>query len=78
MRAICPFQVVFPKWSLGTLLRCFLQILEGVEFLHDMKIAHLDFVPDNLLLATQWDVDTHPGVPIEAGKVYIIDIGESQ
>ena len=37
-----------------------------------------DLVPDNLLLSTQQDVDTHPGVPLEADKVYIVDFGVSQ
>ncbi|KAI0751756.1 hypothetical protein C8Q80DRAFT_1159182 [Daedaleopsis nitida] len=78
MPAVGEFLLDFTMWDLHTLLRCYYQILEGVEFLHDLKIAHLDFVTDNLLLAPQWAVECHKNVPLELGKVYIMDFGESQ
>ncbi|KAI0751751.1 hypothetical protein C8Q80DRAFT_595690 [Daedaleopsis nitida] len=78
MPVISEFMANFPAWDLVKLLDCYHQILEGVEFLHDMKIAHLDFVTDNLLLARKHDVEFHRGLPIEVGKVYIMDFGESQ
>ncbi|KAI0751754.1 hypothetical protein C8Q80DRAFT_595434 [Daedaleopsis nitida] len=76
--AIGEFMVSFDDWDLGTLLRCYYQLLEGVEYLHELHIAHLDFVTDNLLLASHWAVEYHKNLPFEMGKIYIMDFGESQ
>ncbi|KAI0751749.1 hypothetical protein C8Q80DRAFT_1098996 [Daedaleopsis nitida] len=76
--AVSEFIAAFSDWDLTTLLRCYLQILEGVEFLHEQKIAHLDFVTDNLLLMNERSVRAHPNLPLELDKIYIMDFGESQ
>jgi len=44
------------------------QIVSGVKYLHDKKIAHLDLKPDNLLFLT----------PADDSKIKIIDFGLSQ
>jgi len=44
------------------------QILSGVKYLHDKKIAHLDLKPDNLLFLT----------PADDSPIKIIDFGLSQ
>ncbi|KAI0751755.1 hypothetical protein C8Q80DRAFT_1159179 [Daedaleopsis nitida] len=76
--AVGEFMPSFSTWDLLTLLRCYHQILEGVEFLHDQRIAHLDFCTDNLLLSDVEEVEAHPTLPLEAHKIYIMDFGESQ
>ncbi|KAI0745883.1 hypothetical protein C8Q76DRAFT_665209 [Earliella scabrosa] len=81
MPALSEFTVLpFHEWSFGALLRGFDQVLEGVEFLHQLKIAHLDCVTDNFLYAKDRDVAKHAGsdMPVEAGKVYIMDFGQSR
>ncbi|KAI0363092.1 hypothetical protein BV20DRAFT_1069660 [Pilatotrama ljubarskyi] len=57
-------------------LGLFLQVLEGVEFLHSNRIAHLDLCPGNVLVAHPQDLRHHPH--IVAGKVYIIDFDTSK
>ncbi|KAI0365012.1 hypothetical protein BV20DRAFT_1028777 [Pilatotrama ljubarskyi] len=63
------------RWSLYQLLSVSLQIVEGVEFLHRLHIAHMDLCIDNLVGAYPSDAKDHRGV--ESGKVYIIDFGSS-
>ncbi|KAI0746351.1 hypothetical protein C8Q80DRAFT_1235064 [Daedaleopsis nitida] len=65
------------QWSLGTLLRQFSQILEGVEFLHNAHVAHLDIAVSNLIFAYNQEVAArHEGIKFD--KIYIIDFGESR
>ncbi|KAI0746346.1 hypothetical protein C8Q80DRAFT_767529 [Daedaleopsis nitida] len=64
------------RWDLPTLVHHFLQILEGVEFLHRAQIAHMDIAVSNFILTYIKGLDdTHKGV--ELNKIYIIDYGES-
>ncbi|KAI0365217.1 hypothetical protein BV20DRAFT_954794 [Pilatotrama ljubarskyi] len=62
-------------WTLYQLLGVFLQIVEGVEFLHRHHIAHMDLCIDNVLGANAANARDHKCV--EFGKVYIIDFGSS-
>ncbi|KAI0711683.1 hypothetical protein C8Q76DRAFT_769453 [Earliella scabrosa] len=62
--------------GLSAMLRLFRQVLEGIELLHDNNIVHLDLYISQLVIATECDVPDHPQV--EAGKVYIIDFGDSK
>ncbi|KAI0751747.1 hypothetical protein C8Q80DRAFT_1231308 [Daedaleopsis nitida] len=76
--AVNEFMPSFSTWDLKQLLQCYYQILEGVEFLHEQKIAHLDFVTNNLLLVDERHLKYHPDLPLEVNKIYIMDFGESQ
>ncbi|KAI0365032.1 hypothetical protein BV20DRAFT_955127 [Pilatotrama ljubarskyi] len=63
------------KWTLYQLLSVFLQIVEGVEFLHRLHIVHMDLCIDNVVGCGISDAEDHRRV--EFGKVYIIDFGSS-
>ncbi|OSD00625.1 hypothetical protein PYCCODRAFT_673575 [Trametes coccinea BRFM310] len=43
------------SWSLYDTVQIFYQLVEGVEFLHNLHIAHLDLCRGNVLAATQDD-----------------------
>ncbi|KAI0350787.1 hypothetical protein OH77DRAFT_1506857 [Trametes cingulata] len=58
-------------WPLSRMLSVFLQVVEGVEYLHDNNIAHLDICNGNVLIATEYDVQAD--AQLEVGRVYIID-----
>ncbi|KAI0357916.1 hypothetical protein OH77DRAFT_1519220 [Trametes cingulata] len=64
------------RWKLYELLSVFLQIVEGVEFLHRLRIAHLDLCLDNVIGARAPEAQYHRGVV--HGKVYIIDFGTAR
>ncbi|KAI0357914.1 hypothetical protein OH77DRAFT_1314205 [Trametes cingulata] len=64
------------QWTLYELLSVFLQIVEGVEFLHRLHIAHLDLCFDNVVGAGATEAQYHRGVV--HGKVYIIDFGSAR
>ncbi|KAI0640443.1 kinase-like domain-containing protein [Trametes meyenii] len=64
------------RWYLSDFLGLTLQIVEGIEFMHDQHIVHLDFAPNNLLWASTRDAIVHPR--LSDGKVYIIDYGSSK
>ncbi|KAI0362838.1 hypothetical protein BV20DRAFT_959479, partial [Pilatotrama ljubarskyi] len=57
------------------LLGIFLQIVEGVEFLHNVHIAHMDLCIANVIGANAAHAQQHKSV--EFGKIYIIDFGSS-
>ncbi|KAI0629596.1 kinase-like domain-containing protein [Trametes polyzona] len=67
----------YKHWPMSEFLDVFLQIVEGVEYLHSKNIAHLDLCSGNLLL-----LETGTGVVPNAreryGRIYIIDYGASQ
>ncbi|RPD65166.1 hypothetical protein L226DRAFT_250026 [Lentinus tigrinus ALCF2SS1-7] len=76
MPCAAPFRTqFFPDWTMGQVLDSLLQIVEGLEFLHDHHLVHLDLRPDNLLFAEAWDVKCHKELEID--KIYIIDFSES-
>ncbi|KAI0764781.1 hypothetical protein C8Q74DRAFT_1205007 [Fomes fomentarius] len=61
----------------ATILDIFSQILEGVNYLHQAGIAHLDLSITNILICNEQDVvERYPS--LELGKIYIIDFGESR
>ncbi|KAL7284589.1 hypothetical protein ACG7TL_001883 [Trametes sanguinea] len=53
-----------------------LQFMEGVEYLHDQHIVHLDLCTDNVVTAS--NVRPHPHPDVIPGKVYIIDFDSSR
>ncbi|PIL34808.1 hypothetical protein GSI_02595 [Ganoderma sinense ZZ0214-1] len=57
-------------------LDLFHQIIEGVEYLHRLQIAHLDICIGNVLYAFPYEAATDPR--IVAGKVYFIDFHTSR
>ncbi|RDX46417.1 hypothetical protein OH76DRAFT_1406924 [Lentinus brumalis] len=67
---------IFSDWNITQVVDYFRQIVEGLEFLHDHRIVHLDLRFDNLVLTQRWDVEYHKD--LELGKVYIIDFSESR
>ncbi|RPD65167.1 hypothetical protein L227DRAFT_203523 [Lentinus tigrinus ALCF2SS1-6] len=67
---------LFSRWTTSQVVDRFRQIAEGLEFLHDRRIVHLDLRLSNLLLARHEDVEYHK--ELELGKVYIVDFSESQ
>ncbi|RPD79429.1 hypothetical protein L226DRAFT_531238, partial [Lentinus tigrinus ALCF2SS1-7] len=66
----------FPHWTTDQVADRFRQIAEGLEFLHDRRIVHLDLRLDNLLISQPKDVRYHE--ELELGKVYIVDFSESR
>ncbi|KAI0696978.1 hypothetical protein C8T65DRAFT_662905 [Cerioporus squamosus] len=64
------------KWGLLPLLDFFRQVIEGIELLHELRIAHLDMYDGQVLIATEEHVAFHKDV--EAGKIYIIDFDRSK
>ncbi|KAI0737957.1 hypothetical protein C8Q80DRAFT_1275987 [Daedaleopsis nitida] len=64
------------KWGIRPLLEIFRQVIEGIEFLHRLQIAHMDMYDGQILIATKRQVVYHE--QLEAGKIYIIDFGEAQ
>ncbi|KAI0350790.1 hypothetical protein OH77DRAFT_1412454 [Trametes cingulata] len=66
----------FDTWPLSTFLALFLQIVEGVEYLHNQRIAHLDLCHGNILVADErlasFDKRLVPG------RMYIIDYHTSR
>ncbi|KAI0768320.1 kinase-like domain-containing protein [Trametes elegans] len=64
------------RWTIDNLLEVFFQLVEGIEFLHNQHIAHLDLCPDNVMMMHPYEARLYPyAVP---KKIYIIDYGESQ
>ncbi|KAI0363818.1 hypothetical protein BV20DRAFT_1006793 [Pilatotrama ljubarskyi] len=63
-------------WPLSAFFALFLQIVEGVEYLHNQRIAHLDLCDGNVLVATErmasFDNRLTPG------RIYIIDYHTSR
>ncbi|RPD58312.1 hypothetical protein L227DRAFT_602095 [Lentinus tigrinus ALCF2SS1-6] len=64
------------KWNLLLMLDSFRQVIEGIEFLHDLNIAHMDMYDGQVLVADAVLAGLHKKV--EAGKVYIIDFDVSK
>ncbi|RPD58325.1 hypothetical protein L226DRAFT_140090 [Lentinus tigrinus ALCF2SS1-7] len=64
------------NWGLSPLLDFFHQIIEGIEFLHELNIAHLDMYDGQVIIATQRQVAFNKDV--QAGKAYIIDFDTSK
>ncbi|KAI0632475.1 hypothetical protein C8Q77DRAFT_1125903 [Trametes polyzona] len=64
------------RWSPSKAFATFLQVVEGVEYLHERRIAHLDICDGNILMATNYNARQHNHV-VE-GKVYLIDFQTSR
>ncbi|KAI0367724.1 hypothetical protein BV20DRAFT_970298 [Pilatotrama ljubarskyi] len=63
-------------WTLYEVLGLFLQVVEGVEFLHQLNIAHMDLCPSNVLAAGPHHAQIYK--TLVAGKVYIIDFDSAR
>ncbi|KAJ8474866.1 hypothetical protein ONZ51_g6945 [Trametes cubensis] len=50
-------------------------LIEGIEYMHDLRITHMDICPGNVLVADPQIDRRYSGV--EPGKVYLIDFGSS-
>ncbi|KAI0323813.1 hypothetical protein GY45DRAFT_1289828 [Cubamyces sp. BRFM 1775] len=66
------FVLLLYKWRTSDFLKLFLQLVEGVEYLHDHNITHGDICHGNVLVAKERNVHGHP--EIQPGRVYIIDL----
>ncbi|EJF57884.1 hypothetical protein BD309DRAFT_1024482 [Dichomitus squalens] len=78
--AIMPYltsvEYLLASRKLSTVLDVFDQLLEGVAYLHDRGIAHMDLCFSNVLAATHREASFDPRV--KAGKLYIIDFDRSR
>ncbi|KAI0764697.1 hypothetical protein C8Q74DRAFT_1283433 [Fomes fomentarius] len=63
-------------WGFVSMLNFFRQVVEGLEFLHHLNVAHLDMYDGQVIIATEEEVKLYPH--LEAGKVYIIDYSTSK
>ncbi|KAI0331350.1 hypothetical protein GY45DRAFT_1433939 [Cubamyces sp. BRFM 1775] len=63
------------KKTLPRTLSTFLQLMEGIEFMHSLQIAHMDICPGNLVASDVHMSRIYPNV--EPDKVYFIDFGSS-
>ncbi|KAI0324502.1 hypothetical protein GY45DRAFT_1262714 [Cubamyces sp. BRFM 1775] len=63
------------KKTLPRTLSTFLQLMEGIEFMHSLRIAHMDICPGNLVATDIHISRLYPNV--EPYKVYLIDFGSS-
>ncbi|KAI0628802.1 hypothetical protein C8Q77DRAFT_1145477 [Trametes polyzona] len=63
-------------WTSFDILSLYLQLTEGIEFLHDHHIAHMDFCWENVLVARAQDLVND--VRLVEGKLYIIDFDWSK
>ncbi|KAI0325206.1 hypothetical protein GY45DRAFT_1330626 [Cubamyces sp. BRFM 1775] len=71
--------LVFRKClTLRRLLHIFEELAEGVEFLHEQHIAHLDICPNNVLAALDEHVSEHPNRGLACERTYIIDFDTSR
>ncbi|KAL7284500.1 hypothetical protein ACG7TL_001791 [Trametes sanguinea] len=61
--------------SLYDTLAMFLQVIEGLEYMHSLHIAHMDVCPANIVAAPLSKDQPYPDV--EPGKMYYIDFGSS-
>ncbi|KAI0643070.1 hypothetical protein C8Q79DRAFT_916459 [Trametes meyenii] len=64
------------NWSLSEFLAIFLQIIEGVEFMHEHRIVHMDICSGNTAAACSREVQEHPHLTEE--KMYFIDFETAQ
>ncbi|KAI0655844.1 hypothetical protein C8Q70DRAFT_1015896 [Cubamyces menziesii] len=64
--------------SLRRLFRAFQDLAEGVEFLHQQHIAHLDICHNNIVTALGEHVSAHPDSGLVSGRTYIIDFNTSR
>ncbi|RPD68598.1 hypothetical protein L226DRAFT_473218 [Lentinus tigrinus ALCF2SS1-7] len=69
---------VYPRWDWdgSTLLRYFRQILEGIEGMHRVNIAHMDIAKFNILCTWNKDHIHHPH--LQPDTIYFIDFGSSR
>ncbi|KAI0076787.1 hypothetical protein K474DRAFT_1644320 [Panus rudis PR-1116 ss-1] len=63
-------------WPLSRVLNFIYQVLEGLEFLHELNIAHLDLARGNIMISTPLYADFSPPLPL--WRAYIIDFGNSR
>ncbi|KAI0073904.1 hypothetical protein K474DRAFT_1626794 [Panus rudis PR-1116 ss-1] len=63
-------------WTSYELLSLFLQLAEGIEFLHRHHIAHMDYCYSNTLIAIRQDLVNDKR--LVEGKLYIIDFDWSR
>ncbi|KAI0325202.1 hypothetical protein GY45DRAFT_1261323 [Cubamyces sp. BRFM 1775] len=64
------------EWTLHETLGYFLQVVEGVEYLHRRRIAHLDLCEGNIIVSGPEDEPYHEGVG--AFRIFIIDFDSAQ
>ncbi|KAI0331343.1 hypothetical protein GY45DRAFT_1322358 [Cubamyces sp. BRFM 1775] len=60
---------------LSRALDMFLQLVEGVEFMHSSQIVHMDICTSNVVAANRDIVQPYPDV--KPGRAYFIDFGSS-
>ncbi|TFK78954.1 hypothetical protein K466DRAFT_606522 [Polyporus arcularius HHB13444] len=64
------------RWDTEEVLDFCHQVLQGIEDLHAVKIAHLDIHEGNVLMATSYEATRHANT--KAGTIYLIDFGSSR
>ncbi|KAI0330864.1 hypothetical protein GY45DRAFT_1250063 [Cubamyces sp. BRFM 1775] len=74
--AMSPYDaLVGADTTLSHVLSAFLQLMEGIEYMHSLQIAHMDICTSNVVVGGA-DVGHYPGA--EPDKVYFIDFGSSR
>ncbi|KAI0331352.1 hypothetical protein GY45DRAFT_1322376 [Cubamyces sp. BRFM 1775] len=68
--------IISLKKTLPRTLSIFLQLMEGIEFMHSLRIAHMDICPGNLV-ASVVHMSQLDDPNVEPDKVYFIDFGSS-
>ncbi|TFY71731.1 hypothetical protein EVG20_g1271 [Dentipellis fragilis] len=69
----CSYSGLWAMSSVGDLLDMVMQALEGLAFIHDLKIAHRDAFSDNFLVEWQPESLRTMTVPMTRPRVYIND-----
>ncbi|KAI0331344.1 hypothetical protein GY45DRAFT_1301071 [Cubamyces sp. BRFM 1775] len=69
--------VIRLKKTLPRTLSIFLQLMEGIEFMHSLRIAHMDICPGNLVATDIHISRLFPNLNVVPDRVYFIDFGSS-
>ncbi|KAI0668056.1 hypothetical protein C8Q78DRAFT_980377, partial [Trametes maxima] len=67
---------IVTEWTLSGFLAVFLQVVEGVEFMHEHRVVHMDICSGNTAAACRREVQEH--LHLTEGNMYFIDFETAQ